>query len=125
SARAASSSGAARGPGTSPPSPRASPSPNERRSGTMLIAFAELSGAGNSFASDSGGVPQFLVSVRVTADDGTFNPNTTLNVTIPAGTNSRDFNDAIVQAVITWVNGQHSWSIDPKNIYFQPFCNGS
>lgn len=91
----------------------------------MLIAFAELAGAGNSFASDVAGVPTFSVDIRITADDGTFNPNTTVAVSIPAGANSRDFNGAIIQAIETWVNGQHGWTIDPKNIYFQPFCNGS
>jgi len=91
----------------------------------MIIAFAELSGAGNSFASDSGGVPAFSVSLRVTADDGTYNPNTTLTVTVPAGSRTSEFNEALVQAIKTWVDGQHGWDIDPKNIYFQPFANGA
>lgn len=91
----------------------------------MLIAFAELNGAGNSVASDVGGVPTFSISIRVTADDGTYNPNTGLTVSIPGNATTGDFNGAIAQAIETWVNGQHGWSIDPKNIYFQPFCNGS
>lgn len=91
----------------------------------MVIAFAELSGVGNSLAADSGGVPQFSVSMRATADDGTNSASTTLLVTIPATSTEDAFNDAIISAVESWVNGQHSWTLDRKNFFFQPFRNGS
>jgi hypothetical protein len=92
----------------------------------MVIAFATVDGQGSSFASDSGGLPQFHLSMHASASDGTNSEtNPALVVNLAAAATTADFNGAIVAAIETWVNGQHSWAIDPKNIYFQPFCNGS
>jgi hypothetical protein len=91
----------------------------------MVIAFAELSNPGDSLAGNDTGVPKYHVSIKATACDGTYEATTTLAMGLAAGIRTCAFNAAIVAAIETWVNNQHSWTIDPKNIYFQPFANGS
>lgn len=88
----------------------------------MVIALAQI---GSSLATDSGGIPQFELSIVTSADDGTNSASTSLIVFVPATSTTAQFNEAIVSAVETWVNGQHSWTLDRKNLYFQPFANGS
>ena len=89
----------------------------------MVIAFAQIQG----FASDDGGLPKFHLTIAASATDGTdseTNPSLTVSG-LSASSTTAEFNAAIINAVTTWVNGQHSWSLDLKNLYFQPFRNGS
>lgn len=87
----------------------------------MVVASADVT----CVSTDLGGLPNFHLTIVVSASDGTNTENSVVLVNVAAASTTADINAAIVSAITTWVNGQHSWALDPKNLYFQPFANGS
>lgn len=93
----------------------------------MIIALAMCDPTASTVLGDGGtpgNPPIFAIMVRVTASDGPNSAGITLDVRIPAGTNRSHFNDIIFQAVVDWVNSQHGWTVDPRNVFLQSFDNG-
>jgi hypothetical protein len=93
----------------------------------MLYAIANILGSENSQAAgdDSGNAGNFRVPFAVSATDGPLNGSGTVEVLIPFGTRRSHFNEIIADAIVAFVNAQHSgWSLDAANLYFQPFDNG-
>lgn len=91
----------------------------------MVIAMAMCGDfAPSGVAGDVGTAGVYAITMRVTARDETQSFGGNVDIMIPAGTRRSHFNDLISDAIVAFVNGGRNWTLDPHNLFFQPFDNG-